>query len=289
MRKFVLVANSTTDETGEYYEKNEIRCAPLSFTMDGRTVREDFGKTIPFPEFYDNLRAGKLSQTSQATMEEYQEHFRAACREGMDVLYVGFSSGLSGSFQAGCIAAAEVREEFPDRVIRCVDSLAAAGGEGLLVERARQLRDAGYTADEAGDAIEVLRLKVIHLVTVNDLKHLWRGGRVSKSAAIVGSLIGIKPMIYVDDAGKLQVCGKIRGRKKALDKLVETALAQVVERDTPMRISHGDCEEDARYVADKLQAAGLQTEIRMLDTVIGSHTGPGVMTVFFVGSKRGPF
>ena len=126
-------------------------------------------------------------------------------------------------------------------------------------------------------------------MTVDDLKHLWRGGRVSKSAAVVGSLIGIKPMIYVDDAGKLQVCGKIRGRKKALDKLVETALAQVVERDTPMRISHGDCEEDARYVADKLQAAGLQTEIRMLDTVIGSHTGPGVMTVFFVGSKRGPF
>lgn len=289
MRKFVLVANSTTDETGEYYEENDVRCAALSFTMDGRTVREDFGATVPFSMFYDNLRAGKTSQTAQAPMEEYKEYFRAACREGLDVLYVGFSSGLSGSFQAGCIAADEVREEFPERVIRCVDSLSAAGGEGILVERARALRDAGCTADEAGDAIEALRLKIIHLVTVDDLNHLWRGGRVSRSAAVVGGLIGIKPMIYVDDAGKLQVCGKIRGRKKALDKLAQTTLAQITDRQTPVRISHGDCAADARYVADKLEQAGLKTEIRMLDTVLGAHTGPGVMTTFFIGEKRGPF
>lgn len=289
MKKFVLVANSTIDETAEYYESNDIRCAALSFTMNGQTIKEDFGRTMPFQDFFANLRAGNMSTTSQAQVEDYLTIFRAACAEGMDVLYVGFSSGLSGSYDAGCMAAAEVREEYPERVIRCVDSLSAAGGEAILVEKAREMRDAGYTADAAGDEIEKLRLHVIHLVTVDDLNHLWRGGRVSRSSAIIGGLIGIKPMIYLDDAGKLQVCGKNRGRKKALNELVECTLEMITDRDTPVRISHGDCEDDARYVADKLEAAGLKTEVRMIDTVIGSHTGPGVMTTFFIGEKRGPF
>lgn len=289
MKKFVLVANSTTDETAEYYERNEIRCAALSFTIAGRTIKENFGRTMPFQEFFANLRAGNMSTTSQAQVEDYLNYFRAACAAGMDVLYVGFSSGLSGSYAAGCMAAAEVREQYPERTIRCVDTLSAAGGEAILVEKARQLRDAGCTADEAGDEIEKLRLHVIHLVTVDDLKHLWRGGRVSRTSAVVGGLIGIKPMIYLDDEGKLEVCGKMRGRRKALNELAEYTLREITDRDTPVRISHGDCEEDARYVAGKLEAAGLRTEIRMIDTVIGSHTGPGVMTAFFIGGKRAPF
>lgn len=286
---FVLVANSTMDETAEYYEKNDIRCAPLSFTIDGQTIAEDFGKTLPFKEFFDKLRAGHMSSTSQAKVEDYLRIFREACAAGMDVLYVGFSSGLSGSYDAGCMAAAEVRPEFPDRVIRCVDTLSAAGGEYILVNRAKELRDQGLTADEVGDEIERLRLRMIHLVTVDDLKHLWRGGRVSKTSAYVGSLIGIKPIIFVDDEGKLQVCSKVRGRRKALELLADSVLAQITDRDVPVRISHGDCEEDAQYVADYLkEKGGLSSEIRMIDTVLGSHTGPGVMTVFFVGEKRGP-
>lgn len=289
MKKFVLVANSTIDETAEYYEVNDIKCAALSFTINGQTIKEDFGRTMSFKDFFANLRAGKMSTTSQAQLEDYLAIFREACAAGMDVLYVGFSSGLSGSYNAGCMAAAEVREEYPERTIRCVDSLSAAGGEAILVEKARQMRDAGCTADEAGDAVEAMRLHVIHCVTVDDLNHLWRGGRVSRTSAVVGGLIGIKPMIYVDDEGKLEVCGKIRGRKKALNALVETTLEQITDRDTPVRISHGDCEDDARYVAEQLEAAGLKTEVRMIDTVIGSHTGPGVMTAFFVGGARGPF
>lgn len=289
MRKFILVGNSTTDETREYYAENDIRCASLSFTINGQTIKEDFGATMPYEEFFRNLRDGNMSTTSQAQMEDYLKYFREACAAGMDVLYVGFSSGLSGSFHAGCMAAAEVREEYPDRVIRCVDTLAAAGGEAILLEKARELRDAGCTADEAGDQIEAMRQKVIVLITVDDLNHLWRGGRVSRSSAVIGGLIGIKPMIYIDDEGKLDVCGKIRGRKKALNALVETALAEITDRDTPVRISHGDCMEDARYVADKLEAEGLKTEIRMIGTVLGSHTGPGVIATCLVGSKRGAF
>ena len=289
MKKFVLVANSTTDETAEYYNKNDIKCAPLSFTIAGKTIKEDFGRTMPFTEFFANLRAGNMSTTSQAQLEDYLAIFRAACAEGMDVLYVGFASGLSGSYDAGCMAAAEVREEYPERTIRCVDSQSAAGGEAILVEKARQMRDAGFSAEETGDTVEKWKTHVIHLVTVDDLKHLWRGGRVSRTSAVVGSLIGIKPMIYLDDNGKLQVCGKIRGRKKALDHMIACTLKQITDRDTPMRISHGDCETDAQYVADRLKEAGLRTEIRMIDTVLGSHTGPGVLAIFFIGSQRGPF
>lgn len=289
MRKFVLVANSTMDESAAYYADNDIRCAPLSFTIDGVTIEEDFGQTLPFKDFFNKLRAGHMSTTSQAKVEDYLRIFREACQNDMDVLYVGFSSGLSGSFDAGCMAAAEVRSEYPARTIRCVDTLSAAGGEFILVDRARALRDKGMSADEVGDEIERIRLKMIHIVTVDDLKHLWRGGRVSRTSAYVGSLIGIKPIIYVDDLGKLQVCNKVRGRRKALTLLADSVISQITDPTTPVRISHGDCEEDALFVANYLkEKAGLPSEIRMIDTVLGSHTGPGVMTVFFVGSKRGP-
>lgn len=289
MRKFVLVANSTADETAEYYASNDIKCASLAFTIGGLTIKEDCGKTMPYEEFFANLRTGKMSTTSQAQVEDYLAYFRQACAAGMDVLYVGFSSGLSGSFDAGCMAAKEVRAEYPERVIRCVDSLSATGGEAILVEKARQLRDAGKTADEAGDAVEALRGRIIHMITVNDLNHLWRGGRVSRSAAMVGSLIGIKPMIYVDDRGKLEVCSKVRGRKKALGRLHEYIVQEITDRETPVRINHGDCLEDAQYLAELLAADGIPSQIRFIGTVIGSHTGPGVMTAFFVGRERKPF
>lgn len=289
MRKFVLVVNSTADETAAYYKTHDILCASLAFTIDGKTIKEDCGKTMPFPDFFAHLRAGRMSVTSQAQVEDYLTYFREACAKGMDVLYVGFSSGLSGSFDAGCMAAKEVRADYPERVIRCVDTLSATGGEAILVEKARVLRDAGLTADEAGDAVEALRLQVFHAITVNDLHHLWRGGRVSRSAAMVGGLIGIKPMIYVNNQGKLEVCSKVRGRKKALDRLYTTILQEITDRKTPVRINHGDCLDDAKHLAKLLAAEGIPSEIRFIGTVIGSHTGPGVMTAFFVGKERKPF
>ena len=148
MNQFILVANSTIDETAAYYTSNGIRCASLSFTIDGMTVKEDFGATLPFHDFFEKLREGKTSTTSQAQVGDYLAFFRDACEQGLDVVYVGFSSGLSGSFDAGCIAAREVQEDFPGRTIRCVDSLCAAGGECILVEEAVRLRDLGKTAEE---------------------------------------------------------------------------------------------------------------------------------------------
>lgn len=286
--RFVLITDSTVDENAGYYAENDIPYAPLSLTVDGRTLEEDCGQTLAFHDFYDLLRQGKQASTAQAKMDCFLRLFEQALAAGQDVLYVGFSSGLSGTYQAGCMAAAELAPRYPDRKILCVDSLAATGGEYLLVDKAREMRDQGCTAEETAAEIERLRLQVVHLFTVDDLNHLYRGGRLSRASAIVGSLLGIKPLLYMDDAGKLCVHGKLRGRQNVIRWLAERTLCGFTDRNTPVRISHGDCLEDAQLLADLLAKGGVQADIRYVGTVIGSHTGPGVLAIFFFGEQRKP-
>lgn len=286
--RFVLITDSTVDENAGYYAENDIPYAPLSLTVDGRTLEEDCGQTLSFHDFYDLLRQGKQASTAQAKMDCFLRLFEQALAAGQDVLYVGFSSGLSGTYQAGCMAAAELAPRYPDRKVLCVDSLAATGGEYLLVDKAREMRDQGCTAEETAAEIERLRLQVVHLFTVDDLNHLYRGGRLSRASAIVGSLLGIKPLLYMDDAGKLCVHGKLRGRQNVIRWLAERALCGITDRNTPVRISHGDCLEDAQLLADLLAKGGVQADIRYVGTVIGSHTGPGVLAIFFFGEQRKP-
>lgn len=286
--RFVLITDSTVDENAGYYAENDIPYAPLSLTVDGRTLEEDCGQTLSFHDFYDLLRQGKQASTAQAKMDCFLRLFEQALAAGQDVLYVGFSSGLSGTYQAGCMAAAELAPRYPDRKVLCVDSLAATGGEYLLVDKAREMRDQGCTAEETAAEIERLCLQVVHLFTVDDLNHLYRGGRLSRASAIVGSLLGIKPLLYMDDAGKLCVHGKLRGRQNVIRWLAERALCGITDRNTPVRISHGDCLEDAQLLADLLAKGGVQADIRYVGTVIGSHTGPGVLAIFFFGEQRKP-
>lgn len=286
MRSFTLVTDSTIDEHAAYFAENDIKCAPLSFTIDERTIEEDCGQTVSFHQFYDLLRQGKLSSTSQAKLNTFLRLFREALDAGQDVLYVGFSSGLSGTYHAGCMARDELAPLYPDRKICCVDSLSATGGEYLLVDKAREMRDSGCTAEVTAAAIEQMRLHVIHLVTVDDLNHLHRGGRLSKTSAVVGSLLGIKPLIWVNDEGKLEVCGKVRGRQKAIQYLAERTLREISDKNQVVRIGHGDCPEDAQMLTDLLQKGGVRADIRYIGTVIGSHTGPGVLTTFFFGGDR---
>ena len=286
--RLVLITDSTVDENAGYYAENDIPYAPLSLTVDGRTLEEDCGQTLSFHDFYDLLRQGKQASTAQAKMDCFLRLFEQALAAGQDVLYVGFSSGLSGTYQAGCMAAAELAPRYPDRKVLCVDSLAATGGEYLLVDKAREMRDQGCTAEETAAEIERLRLQVVHLFTVDDLNHLYRGGRLSRASAIVGSLLGIKPLLYMDDAGKLCVHGKLRGRQNVIRWLAERALCGITDRNTPVRISHGDCLEDAQLLADLLAKGGVQADIRYVGTVIGSHTGPGVLAIFFFGEQRKP-
>ena len=288
MHPFTLITDSTIDENASYFAKNDIKYAPLSFTIDNRTIEEDCGQTVPFHQFYDLLRQGKRSTTSQATLDTFLQLFREALDAGQDVLYIGFSSGLSGTFHAGCMARDELAPLYPDRKTFCVDSLSATGGEYLLVDKARDMRDSGCTAEVTAAAIEQMRLHVIHLVTVDDLNHLHRGGRLSKTSAVVGSLLGIKPLIRLNDEGKLEVCGKVRGRQKAIQYLAERTLRELSDKNQVVRIGHGDCPDDAQTLADLLQKGGVRADIRCIGTVIGSHTGPGVLTTFFFGGDRKP-
>ena len=288
MYPFALVTDSTIDETAAYFSQNDIGCAPLAFTIDGRTIEEDCGQTVSFHPFYDLLREGKLPVTSQAKLETFLTLFRTALEAGQDVLYIGFSSGLSGTFHAGCMARDELAPLFPARKIICIDSLSATGGEYLLVDKAREMRDSGCTIEVTAAAVEQMRLHVIHLITVNDLGHLHRGGRLSKTSAVVGGLLGIKPVIWVDNAGKLDVGCKIRGRQKSISYLAERTLREMTDRNQVVRICHGDCLEDARQLAALLDAHGVRSDIRYIGTVIGSHTGPGVLTAFFFGGDRKP-
>lgn len=286
MQQFVLVTDSTIDESAAYFSQNNIKCAPLSFTIDDRTIEEDSFQTISYKQFYDQLRAGKMSSTSQAKLETFLKIFREALDAGKDVLYVGFSSGLSGSFNAGCMARDELAPQYPDRRIVCVDTLSATGGERILVDKARELRDSGCTIDVTAEAVEQMRLHVIHLITVNDLGHLHRGGRLSKTSAVVGGLLGIKPVIYVTDEGKIDVGHKVRGRQKAIDYLCERTLREIADKSQIVRICHGDCEADAAQLAAQLLQKGVRSETQICGTVIGSHTGPGVLLVCFIGGER---
>lgn len=288
MYPFTLVTDSTIDETASYFSQNDIKCVPLAFTIDNRTIEEDCGQTVSFHQFYDLLRQGKQSSTSQAKLDTFLTVFREALDAGQDILYIGFSSGLSGTFHAGCMARDELAPLYPDRKIFCVDSLAATGGEYLLVDKAREMRDSGCSAEVTATAIEQMRLHVIHLVTVDDLGHLHRGGRLSKTSAVVGSLLGIKPLIWVDNEGKLSVCGKVRGRQKAIQYLADRTIREMSDKKQTVRICHGDCLEDAQKLADILKQNGVQSDIRYIGTVIGSHTGPGVLTTFFFGGDRKP-
>lgn len=288
MLPFVLVTDSTIDETAAYFEKNDIKCAPLAFTIDDRTIEEDCGQTISFHQFYDLLRQGKQASTSQAKLDTFLQIFRTALEGGQDILYIGFSSGLSGTYQAGCMARDELAPQYPDRRIFCIDSLSATGGEYLLVDKAREMRDSGCSAEVTAAAIEQMRLHVIHLITVDDLGHLHRGGRLSKTSAVVGGLLGIKPIIWVDDQGKLGVGGKVRGRQKAIQYLADRTLRELSDKNQTVRICHGDCPEDAQILADLLLQRGVRSDIRYIGTVIGSHTGPGVLTTFFFGGDRKP-
>lgn len=288
MYPFTLVTDSTIDENASYFSQNDIKYVPLAFTIDNRTVDEDCGQTVSFHQFYDLLRQGKQSTTSQAKLDTFLTVFREALDAGQDVLYIGFSSGLSGTFHAGCMARDELAPLYPDRKIFCVDSLSATGGEYLLVDKAREMRDSGCSAEVTAAAIEQMRLHVIHLVTVDDLGHLHRGGRLSKTSAVVGSLLGIKPLIWVDDEGKLSMCGKVRGRQKAIQYLADRTIREMSDKKQTVRICHGDCLEDAQTLANLLKQNGVHSDIRYIGTVIGSHTGPGVLTTFFFGGDRKP-
>lgn len=232
-----------------------------------------------------------MPTTSQVNPEQAKEAFTACLEQGKDVLYIAFSSGLSGTYNSGKLAAEELREEgsFPERKLIVLDSLSASLGEGLLVHKAVQMKEAGKPMEEVADWVEKHKLELCHNFTVDDLFHLHRGGRVSKATAILGTMINIKPILHVDDEGHLIAIGKVRGRKKSLTTLVDRMGEQIQGFENPeVFISHGDCPEDARFV-EKLVRERFGVEkfiINHVGPTIGAHSGPGTIALFFMGNPR---
>lgn len=288
MSEYIIMTDSTVDLPKEYLiEELQVPYIPLSYIMDGVTYEDMSG--LSGKEFFDKIRAGSLPTTSQVNPEQAKKALEPYVKEEKDILFIGFSSALSGTFNSIRMAAEELMEEYPERKIITVDSLCACLGEGLLVYKAVQLKRAGKSLEEVAKWTEENKLHICHNVAIDDLNHLHRGGRVSKTAAIMGTMIQIKPIIHMNDNGELQVIGKQRGRKKALQHIVNMAAEQSKgwENDIIM-ITHGDCEEDAQYVAKLVrEKMGIENIlINCIGSVIGSHTGPGVVAVFCMGEKR---
>ncbi len=287
MRDYVITVNSTVDLPKEWLKERHVPVVPLRYTIDGTTYTDMEG--LSAKEFFAKLREGKMSVTSQVNPEEAVEALEPYVKEGKDILHLGFSSGLSGTLNSMRIGAQMLEEKYPGSKVIVIDTLCACLGEGLLLYYALKEKAKGKTIEEVAQWVEDNKLHICHNVTVDDLNHLHRGGRVSKTTAVIGTIVQIKPIIHMDNEGKLQVIGKERGRKKSLNKIVDMAVEQSEdwENDIVM-ITHGDCIEDAEYVAKLVrEKMGIENIlINNIGTVIGSHTGPGVVAVFCMGNKR---
>lgn len=287
MRDYVITVNSTVDVPKEWLEERKVPVVPLRYTIDGETYKDMEG--LSSKEFFQKIREGKMAVTSQVNPEEAREVFEPLVKEGKDVLHLAFSSALSGTCNSMKIAAEELMEEYPEAKVIVIDTLCACLGEALLLHKALQQKASGKTLEETAKWVEENKLHICHNVAVDDLNHLHRGGRISKATAVIGTMVQIKPIIHMDNNGALQVIGKERGRKKALSRIVDMAVERAKGWDNDIiMITHGDCIEDAEYVASLVrQKMGIDNIlINNIGTVIGSHTGPGVVAVFCMGSER---
>ena len=289
MSEYVITTDNNSDLPEKYLKDHGVGCMYLSYSMDGKNYTH--GNFLPEHEFYEAMRNGSMPTTAQVNPENAKALLEPYLKEGKDILHIAFSSGLSGTYNSSRIAAEELMEEYTDRRIIVVDSLSASLGQGLLVWLAQQKKELGQTLEDVADWVEKNKLKMVHLFTVDDLNHLYRGGRVSRTTAIVGSMLNIKPVLHVDNEGKLTAIGKVRGRKKALQELVKLMDEKIgsfgADCDT-IFISHGDCEQDAQYVAAKVKEKYniKNIIINQVGATIGAHSGPGTMALFFVGDVR---
>ena len=288
---FEIVTDSSSNLIEDLIDEFGLHILPLSFMVDGEQYHSYLkGEHTDLAQFYAMMREGKVITTSLPNMAESEELLRGLLAAGKDVLYIGFSSGLSGTFQEIDLLLGQLAQEFPERTVLTVDTLAASGGEGLLVWYAATLARDGASIEEVHRWLEDNKLKLAHWFTVDDLMFLFRGGRVSKTSAWAGTLLNIKPVMHVDDEGHLIPLEKVRGRKKSLKALVDhmeaTADAPVAEQT--VFITHGDCREDAEYVADLVRERFGVTDIviNYVDPVIGAHSGPGTMALFFLADHR---
>ncbi len=287
MSAYRIVTDSCCDFPQALRARLDLELVPLTLLFRGREVTEPTDAEVK--AMYDALRAGETATTSAVNPQGWKKTLEAVVAGGRDALVLAFSSGLSTTYQSACIAAQELAEEYPDRKIRVVDTLCASLGQGLLVWYACQKQQEGMDLEALAAWVRDTVPHLCHWFTVEDLKYLKRGGRISAATALLGTMLNIKPVLHMDDEGHLVSVGKVRGRKASLDALVSRMgeLGLPGENDT-IFISHGDCQADADYVAEKCREKyGVKTAVTgFVGAVIGSHSGPGTVALFFLGRNR---
>lgn len=287
MKKFEIFTDSSCDMSQAMIEQLDLKLLQLDVTIEDQPSKPN--DKVDIKDFYAQLRGKKSAKTSAVSMGHFREEMKKCLEAGSDVLYIGFSSGLSATYNNGRLAADELATEFPERKILATDSLCASLGQGLLIYYAAQMRQDGAEIEAVYDFCEKNKLHICHQFTVDDLFFLKRGGRINAATAIVGSMLGVKPVLHVDDAGKLINIGKARGRRQSIiamfDKMKETAR---MDKYRTVFISHGDCLEDAQILANMIEEHFHPDliEINPVGPVIGAHSGPGTLALFYYGSVR---
>ena len=290
MSDFIILTDSSADLSAEMAQELDVQVIPLSFIMKGRTYRDFPDNREMDPHlFYEALRPGEEATTAAVNVGQYTEALEPLLQAGKDVLILAFSSGLSATYNSSRLAVEELREKYPERKLYTVDTLCASLGQGLLVWYAAKARERGGTIEEVRDWVEDRKLNLCHQFTVDDLHFLKRGGRISAATALVGSVLQVKPVLHVDNEGHLVNIGKVRGRQAALKALVDRMEATAIDSGSlTVFISHGDCLEDAQTVAGMVKKRfGVQNiSINYVGPVIGAHSGPGTVALFYIGTNR---
>ncbi len=293
MSSYVLTCCSTVDLPKEYFEKNNIPYACYHYMMDGEEYLDDLGESIPYDEFYKRIAAGSMPTTSQINISEFMAFFEPFLQEGKDIIHISMSSGISGTCNSALNAKEELLAKYPERTIKVVDSLAASSGYGLFLDKLVEMRDEGKSLEELYLFAEDYKLKLQHWFFSTDLTHFKRGGRISATAATLGNILNLCPLMNVDYMGKLIVRQKIRGKKKVIAEIVNKMI-ELAEGGKDYNgkcfISCSACEDDAKKVADLVEESfpnlNGKVEINSIGAVIGAHTGPGTVALFFWGEKR---
>lgn len=287
--KTIIITDSCCDLPIKFIRENNVEVMSLMVNIKGKDILDDLGESVNSKEFYDVLRSGELTSTACINTFEYIECFEKHIKKGNSVIYIGFSSGLSGCINSATIAKETILEEFSDADITIIDSKSASLGLGLIVYYACNLLKEGHSKDEIINWIEENKLKVNHWFTVDDLNHLKRGGRVSSAAATVGTVLHIKPIMNVNNEGKLIPLSKVKGRKKSIKSLAEKVKEEIVDSENQVVfISHGDCVEEAEHLKEIIinDINVKDVIVNPIGPVIGSHSGPGTIAIFFIGKSR---
>ena len=284
-----IVTDSSCDLGIDFVKKNNIEFVPLLLNLDGENIEDDLGKSLGYREFYDKLREGSMPSTSQINIYTFEEKFRKLLNEGYEILYVGLSSALSGTFNSANMARNNILEENPNAKIAVVDSISVSMGLGMLIKKAYEMINEGKMLEEIVQWIEENKSKVIHAILVDDLKHLKRGGRLSASSAAVGSILNIKPLLKLNNSGAVEVSEKIKGKKKGLKRLASIVKENAINIENEiLYIMHGDVLEEAQYLKGIiLQELNFKdVKVEYIGTVIGTHGGPGTIATVFWGNER---